>query len=453
MTRPTSPAFPITSLPERGSSAYVHYVIALIWIVLLLRFVDIQIIAVLLESIRAEFGVSDTLLGLLSGTAFALFYGTLGVPVAWLADRYNRRNIIAAAVGLWSAMTALCGMASSFLMLFLARVGVGVGEAGGTAPAFSLVSDYVPAHKRATVFALLNTSVPAGVFAGMIIGGWVNASHGWRGALMIVGIPGILVALLIRLSLREPRRGLSDVAAVSTAPPSSMLATVTELWAIRSYRHLVLASSIFTLGAYGSGIWIPSFFIRVHSMPPAEVATWLAFVYGGGGILGATLGGWWADRLMSRTGDSRWQARLPAITTASILPFSFFVYLWPQPIMAIIVHAGTTFLMHTWMGPAYATVQSLAGARRRAMAAGINQLALNLIALGLGPLLVGVASDYFNAAFGASSLRYSILTVVSVTYTWSAVHFALASRTMREDLQGAGGQSLMSLQNAKGAMT
>jgi len=419
----------------RVSRDYLNYVVAVLWVVMLLRFVDLQIVAVLLESIRREFEVSDTLLGLMTGSAFAIFYGTLGVPIAWLADRYNRRNIIVASVGLWSAMTALCGLAGSFTALFIARMGVGVGEAGGQPPAYSLVSDYVPPEKRSSVFAILNSAVPFGVFCGFIIGGWVNLHYGWRAAFMVVGLPGVLIALLIWLTVREPPRGLSDNR--TDVAPVPLGESLGYLWRTRSYRHLVLATTIFTLGAIGSGIWIPSFFVRVHGMANAEVAVWLAFIYGGGGVLGAMLGGYLADRLVARNNDKRWYAWLSAIAAAAILPFSFFVYLWPDPVTALLVHIGTTILMHSWMGPAYGTVQSIAGLPRRAMAAAVNGFAVNLLALGLGPLIVGAASDYFNARFGENSLRYSILAVVVVCYSWAALHFFLASRTLRQDLAAA----------------
>ena len=417
----------------RFSPAYRNYVVALIWTVLLLRFVDLQIIAVLLESIKTEFKFSDTQLGLLSGVAFALFYATLGIPIAWLADRYNRRNIIAVCIGIWSFMTALCGMATGFASLFLARVGVGIGEAGGQPPSYSLISDYVPPQKRSTIFAILNTSTPLGVFVGFIVGGWVSQYYGWRAAFMVVGIPGIIVALLIRFTLREPPRGFSENRKVEHQH-IPLMETFRFLFRLRSYRHIVLATSIVTLGAIGSGIWIPSFFIRVHGMGVAEVGTWLAFIYGGGGFVGTTLGGLLADRLVGKTGDQRWFMWLCGIATICILPFAFFVYLWPNPIQALLVQIGTAILMHAFLGPAYGTVQSLAGVNRRAMAAAINLFVLNLVALGLGPLIVGMASDYFNARFGNDALRYSILSLVVVAFTWASVHFYLAARTLREDL-------------------
>jgi predicted MFS family arabinose efflux permease len=419
-------------LDTRGlSEAYRRYVIALIWVTLMLRFVDIQVISVLLESIRKEFSVSDTQLGLLGGFAFSILYGTLGIPVAWLAERYSRRNIAAVAVGLWSAMTAVCGLATSFTSLLLARVGVGIGEAGGTAPAYSLVSEIVPAEKRASIFAILNSSVPAGVFVGFIIGGWVNEYYGWRSVFMTLGIAGVLVALLVRFTLHESQRAVLQGGAVAA---QTLFDPIRQLLRIRAYRHLVAASSIFTAGAMGSGIWIASFFVRVHHMPQPVVATWLGLLYGGGGIAGAVLGGILVDRVVKRTGDKRWYAWMSAAAAAGILPFALFVYLWSNPIQALLVHVGTILLMHAWMGPVYGTIQTLAGPGRRAMAAAVNLLVINVVAYGLGPLMVGAVSDWLGPRLGGDSLRYSILVVVIVTYTWAAYHFYAAARTLRADL-------------------
>lgn len=420
----------------KAINRYGLYVAAVIWVVLLLRFVDLQIISVLLESIKKEFAATDTQLGLLTGLAFSVLYGLLGVPVGWLADRSNRRNIIASAVGLWSLMTALCGAATSFSSLFLARIGVGIGEAGGNAPAYSLISDYFPPRRRATVFAALNCAVPVGVFVGFLIGAYVSARYGWRAAFMVVGLPGLLVAFLVWLTVREPPRGLSERTLASTQP-EPFGSSVSYLMRTPSFRHFVLGSSIFTMGATGSGTWIASFFVRVHGMPIAEVGPWLACIYGGGGLVGALVGGIVADRVVERTNDRRWFAWLPAIATIGILPFSFFVYLWPNPTQALLVHVGTAFLMHAWMGPLYGTVQSVAGARRRAVAASINMLATNLIAYGMGPLIVGFMSDIFNARMGNESLRYSILAIVVLAYTWAGIHFLLAARTLRIDLNRA----------------
>lgn len=412
---------------------YRAYVLAVIWFVLLLRFVDLQVISVLMESIKKEFVISDTELGLLTGFAFSIFYGALGIPVAFLADRSDRVTIISVAVGLWSAMTAACGIASTFPLLLMARLGVGIGEAGGTAPAYSLISDCFPAQRRASIFAILNSAVPMGVFVGFIVGGFVNVHFGWRAAFCVVGLPGVIVALLARLTIRDPRYAPGRSVPAKPSDPS-LSGSLRGLLRKRSYRHLVLATSIFTMGAMGSGIWIPSFFIRVHHMPSAQVAVWLACIYGGGGLVGVLSGGAIADRIVARTGDRRWYVWIPAICSAAILPFAFLVYLWPTPIPALLMHVGTAVLMHMWMGPAYGTVQNLAGPRHRAMAAAVNMLAINLIAYGLGPLAVGMASDALHGMLGDQSLRYSILTVVVIAYSWAAVHFLLAAKTVNQEI-------------------
>ena len=432
----------ITQLDSSGSlsQAYRRYVIAVIWVTLVLRVVDIQIVSVLLEPIRKEFAVSDTQLGLLSGFAFSVLYGVLGIPVAWLADRYNRANIVACAVGAWSIMTAVCGLATSFTSLLFARAGVGVGEAGGTAPSYSLISDLVPPEKRATVFAALSSAVPTGIFVGLLVGGFANQYYGWRGAFMLMGLIGVLAALLVRLTVREPRRMIPLQPAGRA--PARLADTLRELLRIRAYRHLVAASSIFTAGAMGSGMWIASFFIRVHHMAPAEVATWLAFIYGGGGIAGSLLGGVLSDRLARRSGDKRWYSWLSAAVALSILPFAVMVYLWGNPVTALFLHIGTVVLMHMWMGPTYGTIQSLVNARSRATAAAVNLLVINVIAYGAGPLLVGLASDWLTPHVGSDSLRYSILAVVVVTYTWAAAHFLAAGKTLGADLARAESRNL-----------
>lgn len=413
---------------------YTVYVTAIVWCVLLLRFMDLQIIAVVIDPIKRQFGVSDTELGLLTGFAFSALYGGLGIPVGRVADTRNRVTILSIAVGLWSAMTAFCGLASTFTQLIAARIGVGIGESGGTGPAYSLISDYYPAEKRPSVFAVLNSSVPVAVFMGFMVGGFVNAHFGWRAAFCVVGLPGVLVAILVRLTIREPRVTCGTFS-ITNASATGFLVTLGDLWRKRAYRHLVLATSIFTMGAMGSGIWLPSFFIRVHHMPSAQVAVWLAFIYGGAGLAGVLLGGLITERVVERTGDARWYVRVPAVCSAAILPIAVFVYLWRDPIVALLAHIGTTALMHSWMGPAYGTIQNLAGAQRRGVASAVNMLAINLIAYGFGPLSVGMASDTLGRFVGDQSLRYSILAVVVITYAWAGIHFLLAARTIREELE------------------
>ena len=415
------------------STKYGIYILVLLWFAGLLRFMDIQVFAVVLESVRTEFHLSDTQAGMLSGLAFALFYATLGIPLAFLADRYNRRNILSIVLTIWSGMTALCGTTVGYASLFLARMGVGIGEAGAMPTINSLLADYFPPNKRGTVFAIFNTSIPAGVFCGFMIGGWVLTHFGWRATFYSYGIPGVILAILIRLTLREPPRGGSENIAASLESVG-FLDTLKFLWQRRSYRHLVMATTIMTVGAYGSGIWIPTFFTRIHGMSIGTVTVWLAWLYGVGGIIGSLMGGRLADHLSAKNNDARWYVRIPGVAALMIMPFSFFVYLWYDPYTALKVHFGTTVLMHMYLGPAYGTVQSLAGAKRRAMAAGINLLVINLLGIGLGPVIVGSANDYLNSIYGDHAIRYSMLGLVVIAYTWSAIHFFLAARNLREDI-------------------
>lgn len=422
--------------PAQLSNRYRYYVLALLWLVALFRFVDLQIIAVLLEPIKAEFSFTDTQLALLSGLAFALFYAGLGIPIAWAADRFNRRNIIAIAVGLWSFMTALCGLATGFMTLFLARVGVGIGEAGAYPPTTSLLSDYFPENQRGKIFSILATAIPIGVFTGFLIGGIVNEYYGWRAAFQIVGIPGLLLAFLVHFTVRELPRGFSENN-IKPVNPASFKESVHTLWRIKSYRHVVMGACLFTLGAYGSGIWIPSYFIRQHGFSTAQIGIWMAVLYGGGGLIGAMAGGWIAENLVRKTNNPAWYMKICSYSMLAILPFTFFVFLWSNPVTALCVHFFITVLMHMNIGPVLAMVQALAGIKRRAMAQAINVLLTNIIALPLGPLIVGMASDIFTPIYGNQALGLAILGLLLVVYSGSSVHFYQASKTLAKDIDAA----------------
>jgi predicted MFS family arabinose efflux permease len=410
-----------------------RYVLILLLVVSLLNFVDRQIMAVLLEAIKKEFRFSDTQLGLLGGMAFAVFYSILGIPLASMADKFNRRNIIAVTLSLWSAMTAVCGLAVGFVSLFLARVGVGVGEAGSSPASYSLVSDYFPSERRATALAVLGMGIPLGVLTGFLVGGWVNQFFGWRSAFMVVGLPGVALAGLLRLTLREPQRGHYDVQSAPSQAPS-IRATFKYLWSRRACLHLCLASSLYGLSGWGAGIWQPSFFIRSHGMTSGAAGTWLAFVFGLSGACGAFLGGAIGDRQFRRTHDPRWYLWISSAGILVAIPAVFLVYLWPTPIPAFLFLIAPTLLGHMYLGPVMAMLLGIAGSRRRALASAIYSFFVNLISMGLGPLIVGMTSDYLQPRYGRDSLRYAILAVVVISTLWAAVHFLLATRTLREDL-------------------
>lgn len=418
------------------SDSYRYYVLGLLLVVGVFSWVDRQIFAILLESIKQEFHFSDTQLGLLGGIAFGLFYASVGLPVAWLADKFNRRNIIAIALGLWSSMTALSGLATGFWTLFLCRMGVGIGEAGGAPPSQSLISDYFPPEKRGFALGILYMYLPLGFLVGFMVGGWVNEFFGWRAAFVLVGLPGVFLAVLLRLTLREPPRGHSEMAPVTGEVPS-LWSTIAYFLSRPSLRHLPLAGAIHGIGAWGAGLWMPAYFMRVHGMSSGEVGTWLALIFGIFGSLGTLSGGYIADRLVRKTGDERWYTWLCGGSILITIPFTILVYTWATPIPALLFFIPAILIGHMFLGPVLAMIQNLAGVRRRAVGAAFYLFLANLVSMGAGPLIIGMISDFFNAAYGDNSLRYALLFLVLLTSVWAAFHFFLASRTLREDLAHA----------------
>ena len=416
-----------------ASTAYRKYVLILLLIVGIFNFVDRQILAILLEPIKQDLHFSDTELGLLGGIAFALFNVIAGIPLAWLADHYNRRNIIAIAVGVWSAMTALCGMANGFVSLFLARVGVGIGEAGGGPPSQSLISDYYAPEKRGTALAVLGTMFPLGGLAGFLIGGWMTQLYSWRAAFMVVGVPGIVLAFLVWLTLREPPRGHSENKEMDETR-LSMISMIGYFAKNRSFRHLCFAGALFGVSAWGGTIWVPAFFMRVHGMSPAAVGTWLALIIGSAGVIGTLLGGSLADRVAKAKNDQRWYVWISSISLFVAIPFAFITFTWPTPEPALLCMIFPMLLANVFIGPTLAMLQGLAGVKRRAMASAMYVLLNNLIGMGLGPLAVGVISDIFTKEYGVDALRYSILSMIVVVNVWASIHFFLSGRTLREDL-------------------
>ena len=426
----------VSQPPFSISEGYRRYVLGLLLVVGVFNFVDQQIFAILLQPIKQEFGFSDTQLGLLGGPAFALFYAIMGFPIAWMAERYSRRNIIAVAVAVWSAMTALCGLATGFITLFLTRVGVATGEAGGVPPSQSLVGDYFPPERRGRTLAVLGTIFPIGGMLGFLIGGWVTHYYGWRYALMVVGFPGLLLALLVYLTLREPPRGFSEDKAV-TGPAPSLFSSICYLLGNRSWRNIMFGGVLFGMAAWGATTWVPAYFIRTHGMNPAQIGTWLAFVIGCAGIVGALLGGNVTDRVVKKTSDPRWYMWISAMALLAAVPFAFFTYLWPRPVPALLVMIIPLVLANMFIGPFGAMLLGIAGPRRRAISAALFLFLNSAIGLGLGPLTVGIISDIFSEKYGDNSLRYSILTLVLVANSWAALHFYLGGRNLREDLAGA----------------
>lgn len=430
---------PCRALPHRGtfpfspSDAYRGYVLVLLVAVGVIGWVDRNVLAVLLESIRLELGLSDTELGLLGGAAFGLFYATLGLPVAWLADRTNRSRLLAGALALWSVTTALCGMASGFLTLFLARVGVGIGEAGGSPPSQSLVCDYFAPERRALALGVLYLYIPIGFLVGFLSGGWLDELVGWRLAFVLVGLPGVLLALLLRLTLAEPPRGHADGLACA-APVPSLVATLRHFLSRPALRHLPLAGAVHGIGAFAAAVWLPSYFSRAFGLGSAEAGAWMALAYGLGGGAGVIAGGWLADLLVRRTGDPRWHVLGSAAVVCATIPFTVLLYSTERAMVALACLVAATTFGHMFLGPVTATIQALAGPERRAVAAALYLFLVNLVSMGVGPVAVGLVSDTLGPRLGPNALGLALLAIVVASSIASAVHFLLAARTLPADL-------------------
>jgi MFS family permease len=418
--------------PEEVSAGYKNYVLALLVVVYVFNFVDRTILSILLEPIKAEFDLSDTQLGFLSGLAFALFYTFMGIPIARWADRGVRRTIIAISLFTWSAMTAFTGAAQNFGMLLAARVGVGVGEAGCSPPAHSLLSDYFPAQRRATALAIYSLGIPIGSGIGYLAGGWLAEWFDWRTAFVVVGLPGVLLAGVVQWTLREPVRGAYDPPAPETAR-KTFREVLDFLLARRSFRHMALGAALHAFYGYGAGAFNPAFFVRSHGLSIGEIGTWLAAIGFTGGVLGTYLGGYLSDRIADR--DVRWYMWLPALSTALYVPFVFLLYLWPTPYGALALALPGSLLGSMYLGPTFAMTQTLVRPEMRAVASAILLFIINLIGLGFGPQGVGFLSDLLAPSFGVESLRYALLTVVVVFACWSVLEYTLAARTLREDLE------------------
>lgn len=433
------PAAPSEDFPV--GSRYRWYVVWLLFVVYVLNFVDRQILIILMEPIRLEFGFSDKQLGLLGGLAFALLYSTLGIPIARLADRVNRVNIISVSILVWSLATALTGLARNFTHLLLARIAVGIGEAGCSPPAYSLLADYFSKEKRTTAFSIYSMGIYGGVFVGYLVGAVVAQYHGWRTAFWVVGLPGILVALVVKLTLREPPRGLAD-GGIAPAEPPPMRQVLGELARKRTFQHLALAAALHAFVGYGVTGFHPSFLIRSHQFSVAEIGFILSVVAAVSGVGGTWLGGYLADRLTRLRRDVRWQLWVPGIATLINVPVALMAYTHPDRFAVIGLLFVSLIFGVMYLGPTFATMQRLVGARERALGSALLLLVINLVGLGLGPYLVGAVSDLMNqvyladggsaAAAKAQGLRAALVIMVCVN-AWSFLHYMLAARTLERD--------------------
>jgi len=418
-----------TSSPP--SNAVRNYTLAVIVLIYASSHVDRQIVSILAESIKQDLLLSDSQLGFLIGLSFALFYATLGIPIAILADRYSRRNIIAISVIVWSGMTALSGLAANFFQLALARIGVGIGEAGSSPPSHSMIADLYPLEKRGAAMGIYAAGINLGVLIGFLVGGFIDEWYGWRMAFFIVGVPGIFLGLLMFLTVREPMR---------SSPPKPLPKNLfKEVWntfvlmmSIPSLRHIVIGCTLVVFVGYGTTYWNGVFFRRLHGLSPSETGVLLALIGCIIGGVGTFFGCWLADRLAQR--DQRAYVWLTAAVKILIAPFVAWFYFETDTRIAAYLLAFIAFFGGFYLSVSFAMTQTLLPPASRALGAAILLFCINIIGLGLGPFVVGILSDFFSAEHGADGLRYA-LVIVTLLNIWGSYHYYLAGRSLRADLE------------------
>jgi len=451
----------LDSAPASGhpllSGRYRTWLVLVLLIVSVLNFADRAVLSVLAQAIKEDLKLTDTDLGMLQGLGFAILYSILGLPLGWLAERVSRTRLIAICVTVWSLMSAVCGFASSFVGMLLCRVGVGVGEAGFQPAAASLLADHFGAHRRASALAIIALGAPFGFLIGQSIGGWVAAEWGWRAAFVALGVPGLLVALIVWLCLREPPRGLVDGRVAGGSPPS-LKAVLTELWSKPSFRHLLIGFTVSGFAYNAVSQFVLPFYLRSFGLPLALVGV----VFGAIGFtsngLGMLVGGFGFDWLSRR--DMRWLLWGPAAMLIVGMPLYAGAFASTVAGTSFVLIWFSNFVMASYIAPTGAATQNLAAPGARALAAAILAVANGVIGAGLGPTVLGLASDYFAAhafhlghfvascpggrgpsgpldaacrAASSQGLR-TALVWVQVVYVWAAIHYLLAARTFRQDI-------------------
>jgi len=413
---------------ESARPAHARTALTLLFLAYALSITDRMILSVLFEPIRVEFGASDTQMGLLGGLSFALFYATLGVPIARLADQKDRRLIIVLSLGLFSLMTAMSGLASGFVMLFLLRIGVGIGEAGVNPASQSIIADYYPEQHRGTAMSILAVGAPVGMIGGFLIGGTVSEAYGWRAAMFAVGIPGLALAALMYFLLREPQRGGSGSSVVANTVQPGIKNSAVFMFKNTALRQLLIASTITGMGSYGASTWLPAFFVRVHDFSQAQVGLLMALLFGGLGAVGTLVGGKLFD-VQSNKGPARgvWMI---AIVQISVIPLYIAAYQVNAISFAIGLFLLPAFAGNFFLGPTLALIQSLSPVPMRAVAAAIKMFCLNLVGLSLGPFIVGFLSDVLQPEYQERSLPIA-LSVLALLSIWSAVHFWLCGKALQ----------------------
>ena len=414
---------------DTASVKYRAYVMFMLVVVYTFNFIDRQIIGILAVPIKADLALSDTQLGLMGGLAFALFYTALGIPIAMLADRRNRTWIMTIALTLWSVMTAICGTAQNFWQLFAARLGVGIGEAGGVAPAYSLISDYFPSQQRARALSVYSFGIPIGSALGIVFGGIIASKIDWRYAFFAVGIAGVVLAPIFKLSVAEPERGQYD-SAKNNAPPPAFATVLRKLSKKPSFWLMSFGASCSSMIGYGMFFWLPSFFVRSYNITLLDASLFYGAILLVGGLAGIWLGGSLADKFGA---DKRGAyVVIPALAFVATVPFFALAILSPNLTMTFVAMLIPTALALVWLGPVLSAIQHVAPQNMRATAAAVFLFINNLIGIGVGTMAIGMLSDSLQSRYGDDSLRYAILAGTSF-YVLAAILFFVSARFLKSD--------------------
>jgi MFS transporter, Spinster family, sphingosine-1-phosphate transporter len=426
---------------------YKNRLLLILGVILAFNYVDRSILGLVLQNIKTDLSLSDTQLGFLTGIAFAVFYSVMGLPIARWADRGNRVTIISVTTALWSVAVVLSGLASNFVQLLLSRVVAGVGEAGCTPPAYSMIADGFTRAERPRAVARYQLGAPLSNVISLLVGGWLNELYGWRMTFMLLGLPGLVLAVVARCCLKEPRnikpmRGAASPVDLqsSSMPEAEELASVhpslkevfATLWSNRTYRHLLICNSLVYFFAAGINAWQATFFIRSFGLKTGELGIWFTLVFGLGGVLGLYWGGEWAARYARD--NERLQLKAMAVMYCCFSVISTLTYLSPDKYIAFTLLGVGALSIGTAGGPLFAMIQALVPERMQAVSIAIIFLVGNLVGSGLGPLAVGALSDALRSRLGEESLRYALLAMYP-GFLWAAWHFWRASRTVTHDLQ------------------
>ena len=430
--------------PQR--SFYRHYVLALLTGIYAVNVIDRFVVSIVTEQLKMVFHVSDAWIGILSGVGFALVYAILGIPIAYVADRKNRRNIVAGSLALFSAATLACGVAARFSQLLIARLAVGIGEAGTSPPSHSMISDLYGPKSRATALGIFSMGPNIGMLTAFVFGGWITGVFGWRATFLTAGVPGILLTLLLLFTVNEPIRGLHDLGYSQSAVAPTVSEVFRFLSRRRSFVHLTVASALWCFVGYGTTQWAAPFLIRAHGLDVKVVGTIVGRFLGIGGGAGALIGGLLGSHLGAL--HPRYYMLAPMVASLLALPSSLgFFLIHPTP-LAIAFFAIPSMATTFFFANCLAAMQSLVPVRMRAMTSAIYLSAVTIIGLAFGPTTVGLLSDFYRRAWidtssiapeaaqhyaGAEGLRWALVTC-SVVSLWAALHFYLASRTLKEDL-------------------